>query len=136
MEQNKSAAKLLRLVADLLDQNSIAELEDLVEGRANLVISRGQTARQGGVRPRDVEKRRQPNGRDLSEAVARLRELESRDAGFTLLTTLQLTKRDLEEMARLIDVPVVREDDAAQLRRKIIEESIGSRLNSEAIRGR
>jgi hypothetical protein len=137
MEQKKAAAKLLRVLAELLERNSSADLEDVIEGRASLVISKGhQTpSRREGIRSRDVEKRRQPNGRDLGEVVAQLRHLGSRDDGFALLLALQLTKRELEELARFMDVPVVREDDSAQLRRKIVEESIGSRLNSQAIRG-
>jgi hypothetical protein len=35
----------------------------------------------------------------------------------------------------LMDLPVLRGDDAERLRQKIVEASIGARLNSQAIRG-
>jgi len=136
MDQRRTVANLLRIVAELLERNSMADLEDVIGGRANLVISRApEPAAREGARLRDVEKRRQPDRRDLRAVVAQLRELASRDAGFAVLTTLELSKRELEAMARLMDLPVVREDDSEQLRRKIVEESIGARLNSQAIRG-
>jgi hypothetical protein len=136
MDQRRAVAKLLRIVAEVVERNSPADLEDVIGGRASLVISKApEAAARQGTRLRDVEKRRQPDRRDLAPIIAQLRELGSREAGFTLLTTLQLSKRELEAMARLMDLPVVREDDLEQLRRKIVEESIGARLNSQAIRG-
>ena len=136
MDQRRTVAKLLRIVAELVERTSLADLEDVIAGRATLVISSAsEPVAREGARLRDVEKRRQPDRRDLGPIVGQLRQLGSREAGFALLTTLQLSKRELEAMARLMDLPVVREDDSEQLRRKIVEESIGARLNSQAIRG-
>jgi hypothetical protein len=138
MDQRRTIARLLRIVAELVERSSTSELEDILGGRAILEISRvpgATTPPREGRRLRDVEKRRQPGGRDLDGVIARLRLLPSREAGFALLMESQLTKRELEATARLMDLPVVREDDAEQLRRKIVEEAIGARLNSEAIRG-
>jgi hypothetical protein len=127
----------LRIVADVVEQSSAADLADVIDGRACLVISRPRDlpSSREAPRPRDVDKRRQPNGRDFGEIIAQLRGLGSREAGFELLTSLHLTRREAEAIARSMDLPVVREDDTEQLRRKIIEETIGARLNSQAIRG-
>ena len=136
MDERRAVAKLIRIVAELVERNSRADIEDVISGRANVVISRAsEPATREGARSRDLEKRRQPDRKALGPIVAQLRELGSREAGFELLTTLELSKKELEAMARLMDLPVVREDDSEQLRRKVIEESIGARLNSQAIRG-
>lgn len=137
MEQKRTIAKLLRSFIDLLERSSAADLEDLASGRAHLEICGGSDSNnaRAGTRPRDTEKLRQPYARQLGSIVEELRALGSRNAGFDLLARHELSKRDLEAMARLMDLPVVREDNADQLRRKIVEASIGARLNSEAIRG-
>jgi hypothetical protein len=137
MDQRTILAKLLRIIAEIVERNSAADLDDIIGGRANLVISRpsNTTAHREGEHSRDLEKRRQPGSRDVGGVAAQLRDLGSREAGFALLTKLHLSKRELETLARLMDLPVVREDDTEQLRRKIVEASIGARLNSQAIRG-
>jgi hypothetical protein len=136
MDQRTTLAKILRTVADLIERNSPADIEDVISGRASLVISRDPEAKSArhGSRSSDDKKRRQPSGRDLGAVVAQLQELGSREAGFELLATMELTKRDLEAIARVMDLPVVREDDTEHLKQKIVEQSIGARLNSQAIR--
>jgi hypothetical protein len=73
--------------------------------------------------------------RYLEGLLERLNQLESRDEGENLLLKTALNKRDLEQMARMMDLPVLRDDDANRLRQKIVESSIGGRLNSRVIRG-
>jgi hypothetical protein len=138
MESRRTFSKLLRITADLLERSAPSDIERLIEGRARLVIltANSATSPSDAKRPRDPEKRRRPDSRDFAATVDQLRMLASREAGFKLLIDLHLVKRELEALARLMDLPVVREDDAEQLRRKIVEESIGARLNSQAIRGR
>jgi hypothetical protein len=41
----------------------------------------------------------------------------------------------LEKLARLMQLPIQREDTAERLRLKIVESAIGSRLRSDAIEG-
>jgi hypothetical protein len=46
-----------------------------------------------------------------------------------------LTKTELEQIARRLSLPILKQDKAERLRDKILEATIGSRLNSQAIRG-
>lgn len=64
-----------------------------------------------------------------------LRNAGSRESALQLLNAALLTKKRLEDLARMMDLPVLREDNAERLRQKIVEESVGARLNSQAIRG-
>src|SRR5262249_14020490 len=138
MDERRIVAGVLRAVADLLARLPLSDLEDLASGKSTLLTARrsGEMGTRLSARS-DIQsdKRRPSPGRDLRPIVVELRGLASREAGFGLLADLRLTKRELETLARLIDLPVVREDDAEQLRQKIIEGSIGARLNSQAIRG-
>jgi len=52
-----------------------------------------------------------------------------------LLDDLNLTRTEFEYLARSMDLPVSKQDNADRLREKIIGASIGSRLISHAIRG-
>lgn len=131
MEQSKIFAKLFRLFSELLDRTPIAELEALIAGRAQLKIVTKPVA--GAKKPisTKIEKREI----NLAEISNRLQSFSSRDEGYKLLEDENLTKKQLEDLARLLLLPVNKQDNIERLEDKIIEFCIGSRLNSEAIRG-
>lgn len=58
----------------------------------------------------------------------------SREEGNSILEAASLTKMDLEQIARHLNLPLLKQDNTERLRDKILEATIGSRLNSEAIR--
>jgi len=126
MEQ-KEIARLFRMLADLIERSSSGDVDALLSGRASLQIAVPERRGHGAV------KRPPPAHRDMKEIVNLLQTLETRDEGLALLK--HLTKKELEVAARLMDLPVIRDDDAERLMRKLVEGSIGARLNSRAIRG-
>jgi len=115
-----------------LERASQSEVEALLLGQAEFVISgrdgRHPEKKDPGHNHRVVSPR-------LEGLASQLRGLDSREEGRRLLAKADLTKKELEKLARLMDLPVLREDDAERLRQKIVEQSIGARLNSLAIRG-
>lgn len=136
MNQKEIIIRLLRGLCETLERASVSDVEDLLSGRAALVISKGDSfSRNSKKRELGSQRREQRSQGRLIEIVVELRQLESREEGLNLLNRAQLTKKDLEELARLMDLPVPREDDAERLRQKIVQQSIGARLNSQAIRG-
>jgi hypothetical protein len=136
MGQKEIIAKLLRRLSETLERASPGDIEELLSGQAALVISKANlSGRNSGKRESGGQRREQRSKKQLGGIVVELRQLESREEGSRLLGRAQLTKKELEELARLMDLPVSREDDAERLRQKIVEESIGARLNSQAIRG-
>jgi len=72
---------------------------------------------------------------EVKEIAARLQTLRTREAGEVLLKDEALNRRSLEALARFLQLPVQRDDTIERLRAKIIENTIGSRLRSEAIQG-
>lgn len=134
MEQKDLIVRLLRELAETLRRSSDAEIEALLSGRAtlaDLLASPAFGARADGKAT--TKKRVLRNNKRLAGLAAQLRQLPSREEGVSFLVGAQLLKNELEELARMMDLPVLREDDADRLRQKIIESSIGSRLNSRAI---
>ena len=134
MNQKDLILKLLWCLSDAVEKASATEIEDLVSGRASLAVSREHSLRNSAKR--DIGTRREFRGsKRLVSLVVQLRQLESREDGSRLLGRAHLSKKEFEELARLMDLPVAREDDIYRLEQKILEESIGARLNSQAIRG-
>jgi hypothetical protein len=136
MNQKEILIKLLHRLSESLELATASEIEELLSGRAFLAISKeNPLSRNPRKRETGLQKRDQRNLKHLGTIVVQLRRLESRNEGWSLLDRAQLTKKDLEDLARLMDLPVSREDDAERLRQKIVQESIGARLDSQAIRG-
>lgn len=131
MEQ-KEIARLLRAFAELIDRSSAADMESLLSGRASLQILGSS---EHDKRTHAITRRPLAANRDMRETVELLQSLESRDEGIALLKNSNLSKKDLESAARLMDLPVIRDDDSERLMQKLVESSIGARLNSRAIRG-
>ena len=134
MDQRQSLGKLLRRLAEIVERGSDEDLEAVLSGRAELVAPNG-TVRLRGKRGANSIHQGLSREKELVALGEHLRNLESRDEGLALLRGADLQKRDLERLARLMNLPVLREDDAERLRQKIVEHGIGSRLNSRAIRG-
>lgn len=123
-------ARLLRALASLVEKSSHQEIAALLRGQATL----------SEMRHNKGESRSQPDlmpyaPPDLSELSNKLHSLDSRDDGFSLLSSMSLTRRELESLGRLVGIPVLKTDNMERLAQKIVESSIGSRLSSEAIRG-
>lgn len=139
MDQRKILATFLRSLAEAIEHGSASDLESLLEGQMGLTIS-GELFKSSSRHPRvrafpSSKKDTESSRTKLSDLMDRLRRLESRDEGLDLLKTAQLAKKELEQLARLMDLPVSRDDDAERIRQRIIAASIGARLNSRAIRG-
>jgi hypothetical protein len=134
MDQRQSLAKLLRRLAEIIERGSDEDFEAILSGQAKLVAPNG-SVRVRGKRGADSVHLGLSREKELAGLGEHLRSLESRDEGIALLRGADLQKRDLERLARLMNLPVLREDDAEKLRQKIVEHGIGSRLNSRAIRG-
>jgi len=122
--------RLLRRCADSLSEMSDEEIDAIVSGELDLNLS--------FVRKKPPPPKKQPALLDeprLTELSIRLRALPSREAGDRLLEDNAPTRSALEVVARYLDVPVRKEDRAEDLRRRIIEATIGFRLGSAAIQG-
>lgn len=130
MRNAQPSAKLLRALADCLDASSSIDVDALVAGRAVLKIVNQDH------KPRSPKQEAQDHPvLDVSSLVGRLKDLNSRSEGESLLNGSALVRKDLERLARALGLPVSKEDNTTRLREKIIEGAIGSRLASQAVRG-
>lgn len=68
-----------------------------------------------------------------------LKELQSHDTredGLVFLSSNDLNKKELEQLAKSLDILILRQDKIEQIKDKIIEATIGAVLRSNAIQGK
>ena len=121
------AASALRRLAAAVEQMSNEELARLNEPGTEIEIR--------VLRRRAKDELPSEARLDLVDIVAKLTESPSRAEASKLLESGYETKKTLEQIARHLDVAVLRQDKAETLRDKIIEATVGARLRSEAIKG-
>jgi hypothetical protein len=128
-QKRSELANLLRKLADYVDNRSDAELAPLFELAQRLKPD-------APIRRPDSSRGKVKKGIDFYQAFAkRLNELQSREEGEALLIKHVPRRRELEALARVLQLPVQRDDTMERLRAKIVENGIGSRLRSQAIQG-
>jgi hypothetical protein len=123
---------LLKALADCLSQSSDRALNELANGTAKLVIV---SSKVGNWRTQPSPKQPRFDEEEISKILGDLGTLNSRDDGKNLLQKHAPGRRYLELIAKKLDMPVRKEENIERLRDRIVESTIGSRLNSRAIRG-
>lgn len=71
----------------------------------------------------------------IKDLAGKLISIESRDQALAFLNSNFRTKKSLDSVARLLDVPVLKSDKVDSLAGKIVEATVGARKRSEAIQG-
>jgi hypothetical protein len=126
----RKLAELLHAMATAVENSREPELKEFTRAlnrylNANRYPDKADKPRRGAVR--------QPQIMDL---LAQLQTLRNREEAATILRRHKLTRRELLEMARSRSVHVAKEDNISRIEEKLVEAIVGSRLSSEAIRGR
>jgi hypothetical protein len=123
-------ANILRRLADYIDRHPDENLAPIFEQAAKLMPTAGSRKRNdarshGKISPTEAE-----------QISTELRALPAREIGDAFLQRELPNRRALETLARFLQLPVQRDDTVERLRAKIIENTIGSRLRSDAIQGK
>lgn len=125
-------AQLLRVMASSIEKLDDAQLDDFILGlkRHRLVDKLPPTERTVAKK-----KHAKVDPVELGRILSQLNESATRDEGASLLDRLDLSRKELDRLARLRDIHVSKDDNIAKIKEKIVEVIIGSRLSSRAIRG-
>lgn len=70
---------------------------------------------------------------EITTIVKKLGSLEKRDEGKAFLSNYNLGRLDLEHILKRMDLPALKKDNIQQLTDRIIENTIGFKLRSQAI---
>ncbi|KXG86340.1 hypothetical protein [Agrobacterium bohemicum] len=123
---------ILKIVSKFLASLTASEIDDLVSGKTQLKLSLGSAA--------DVGRSNDDQGRPAVLEWEKLREAltgaDTTEQGFAILTSIGMSRLELEQFSRFLDLPILKQDSVSRLQQKIVESLIGSRLNSKAVRGR
>lgn len=119
-------SRLLKIFATFVEKSTPQELSSLLSGKAGLTLISKDRKSLTEKKNSDI---------DIEDLVKKLETLDSREAGENMLASIGLPRRELEKLGRHLKIPVLKTDNIERLFEKIIENSIGARLNSVAIRG-
>jgi uncharacterized membrane protein YgaE (UPF0421/DUF939 family) len=125
-------AKILRNIAAAVEALDEAQLEKFAANLRRKDLSVGD----------DIDTKRAEKNRhakidtvELQLVLNRLNEFATRDEGARLLDKLDLSRKELERIARLRNIHFTKDDNVPRIKEKLVEAIIGSRLSSRAIRG-
>lgn len=124
-------ADVLRRVAEAISKLSDGELVELVEGEIALVPAGANRGPHKTVR----SPRTDLTPVELEDLRRQLEALPTREAGTALLEAHCQTKEQLQQLVRLCDLPVRKDDSRAKLVVSLVEATIGFRLRSQAVQG-
>jgi hypothetical protein len=122
MTENESIVAVLRIIGDELRKLKPEQIEQLVTGKAGFVF-----------RPPGASL--VVAGPDAAEVRERLTTAGSRQKATAYLQGLKLKKPELVSLARQLDVAVGSKDVIAEITRKIVQATAGTREESAAILG-
>jgi hypothetical protein len=123
-------AMFLQELAKQLKNLTEQQVQDVLNGNSklSLVVIEKQKSTQGSQPPTS-------ESTEFEEITHYLKQLDSRESGLNYLQKNRLTKDYLQKLARFIDIPIQRTETKEKLLQRIIEATIGYRLNSQAIQG-
>jgi len=132
MRNKREITRLLRVLAETLEDMTIGEYDQLLDGRGRLKFSAFD--KKGKERSKGSSK---ATFEELQTLGDQLRETKTREEARELLRKDPRTPRkdNLEQLARLLKVHVNKHDTRATVEDKIVESVIGVKLRSEAIQG-
>lgn len=128
-DSKQTIAKLLVAFADALDSMDDREFDLLIQGKARLRLVEEQKTEKKPLDDSCLDEA-------IAEIAQKLNEAESREAAGTLLASInQPRRRDfLVLLAKACGVRMESKDSIPKIEQKLIENVVGSRLRSEAIR--
>ncbi len=128
IKTEKDLVAVIRRLAEALESLSGEDLSKLCDPAYTLEIK--ATRRRSKDAP--------PVGHSavsVEQILDQLASVSTRDEAQSLLDLSALSKKQLEPIARKLDIPIVKIDKAEALRDKIVEATVGARIRSQTIQG-
>lgn len=119
---------VFRRISEALDSLSAEELKRLSDSQYSVEIR--AVRRRIREEPLDL-----PTDESIEETIKEITALPSRQDAQVFLDSRYPARKALEQVARRLDIPIVKQDKAEALRDKIIEATVGARIRSQAIQG-
>lgn len=132
MSESHRLAQMLRALASAVEALDDDQLESLI---ADLRRSGASNRRDPTNNVAERNRHSKIDSIELEQVLQRLSGMPTREDGARLLDDLNLSRKELQALARMRDVHIRKEDNLVRIKEKLVEVIIGSRLSSQAIRG-
>lgn len=129
MIKRSELSNILRQLADFIESQPDESLDSILKQASSQKCAEPKQKNSKGKSKINIDTE------SLRKIADELIKLPSREAGEALLKEKVTNRVALETLARFLNLPVQRDDNVERLRAKIVENSIGSRLRSNAIQG-
>lgn len=136
MALKATSASLLRDLADAVDRLGEARVKAVLQeahlrsNQRSLPLAKAANPKRmtatKGIRPVRAEL--------VNQSLQHLKTASTRDEGLRRIREAEFSRRELEFLARCIDVPVRKDQKVEDLEELIVNVTTGGRLNSQAIR--
>ena len=129
MTEKEEMTRLFRAVARLIESMSNSEYDLFVSGQWRPTVAARKDRKKRATERVSAEQ--------LEGIISRLRDTKSREEAREILKndSRMLLKDNLNELARLLQVHVTKNDKREEIEDKVVEFVVGVRLRSEAIQG-
>ena len=128
-ESKQTIAKLLVAFAEAMDSMDDREFDLLIQGKANLRLVEKRKAGKRPIADSCLDQ-------TIAQIAQKLNEVESRESAETLIASINQPRRKsfLILLSRACGVNVGSKDSIARIEQKLIEDIVGSKLRSQAIK--
>ena len=129
MKSKSLLTKFMEEILSELNRLSESDVSKLEDGgySISLKILKKKTQRESKIEIADSQK---------GEILKELQGCKTRDEGYEILSKSFNSKIEFEAFARFLDISVLKQDKADQIKTKIIESTVGAILRSNAIQGK
>ena len=128
VQSKDNIAKLLQALADALNSMDAREFDQLMQGKAKLRIAKDRNFSKKSVPDSTMDKA-------VSDFVQKLKAADSRESAASLLASINQPRKRafLNLIAQACGVRSGSKDSIARIEQMLVENVVGSRLDSEAI---
>ena len=129
MKSKSLLTKFMEEILSELNRLSESDVSKLEDGgySISLKILKKKAQRESKIEIADSQK---------GEVLKELQGCKTRDEGYEILSKYFNSKIEFEAFARFLDISVLKQDKADQIKTKIIESTVGATLRSNAIQGK
>lgn len=124
-ESGTRVARLLRKMAAWVERQDAEDIDAFLDGRLQLQFNRGHKGRTTTANAQSTPP---------TAILDSLAEHENRDAALGWLRTQKIPRRDLEGALRTVGLRAQRGETLDDVRDRLVEAAIGTRLRAQAIR--
>ena len=107
--------KFLNFLKTLSEEETIKLEEDILSIQFNLIERKGNSKKNGKKEEISVEEV------IAADVINYLNNLDNREIGLKYLETTNVPKKKLEEIIKILDLPITKKDNVEKLKNKIIE---------------